>query len=137
MIHLFRLSLAASLAALAVSASVAAAQSPQGAAPPPVTTVMALLKVTPGVTRDAIMKVMQDEVRDTVQLYLDGHITQWYSRADSNGVVFMLNATSVEAAKAMTDGLPLVKAGLASFDFIPLAPLNPLRLLIARPATAK
>lgn len=30
--------------------------------------------------------------------------------------------------------LPLVKAGLATFDFIPLTPLTPLRALLGRPA---
>lgn len=126
----------AAVFAVATLGSVASAQTP-AAAPPPVTTVMAMLTVTPGVTRDAVMQVMPDEVRDTVQLYLDGRITQWYSRGDGNGVVFMINATSVEAAKAITDRLPLVKAGLASFDFIPLTPLNPLRALISRPAPSQ
>jgi hypothetical protein len=128
-----RFRLAALLTALTVSTPVVSAQAPSAVPPPPVTTVLAMLKVTPGVTRDAIMTVMQDEVRDTVLLYLDGHITQWYSRADSNGVVFMLDVSSVQAAKAMTDRLPLVKAGLASFDFIPLSPLNPLRVLLNPP----
>lgn len=120
------------LAALVGCAPLLSAQTPAPPSPP-VTTVMAMLTVTPGVTRDAIMKVMPDEVRDTVQLYLDGRITQWYSRGDANGVVFMINVTSVPAAKAITDTLPLVKAGLASFEFIPLTPLNPLRALITRP----
>lgn len=130
--HARRYALGGALAVLLTVAPILFAQPP--APPPPVTTVMAMLTVTPGVTREAIMKVMPDEVRDTVQLYLDGHITQWYSRGDSNGVVFMINAASVPAAKAITDALPLVKAGLASFEFIPLTPLNPLRALIARPS---
>lgn len=130
--HALGLALSGAVAALVAVAPALFAQTPAPA--PPVTTVMAMLTVTPGVTREAIMKVMTDEVRDTVQLYLDGHITQWYSRGDSNGVVFMINAASVPAAKAITDALPLVKAGLASFEFIPLTPLNPLRALIARPS---
>ena len=124
------------LLALAVSASAVSAQTP--AAPQsPVTTVMAMLKLSPGVQREDIGKVMPQEVRDTVQLYLDGRITQWYSRADGNGVVFMINCATAAEAKAITDKLPLVKAGLASFDFIPLTPLNPLRALIAAPAAGK
>lgn len=129
-------SLAAALLIVALgSAAPASAQTPS--TPPPVTTVLAMLKLSPGVTRDAVMKVMPDEVRDTVQLYLDGRITQWYGRGDSNGVVFMISAGSVEAAKAITDRLPLVKAGLASFDFVPLTPLTPLRLLLAPPEPSK
>lgn len=116
-----------------LAARPASAQSPQ----PPVTTVMATLKLTPGTTRDSISKVMPEEVRRTLELYLDGRITQWYSRGDGTGVVFMINATSVDAAKAITDGLPLVKNGFATFDFVTLTPLNPLRLLLAPPAAVK
>lgn len=130
--HGRRLALSGAVVTLVAVGPVLFAQTP--APTPPVTTVMAMLTVTPGVTREAIMKVMSDEVRDTVQLYLDGHIAQWYSRGDANGVVFMINATSVPAAKAITDALPLVKAGLASFEFISLTPLNPLRALISRPS---
>ena len=62
------------LLALAVSASAVSAQTP--AAPQsPVTTVMAMLKLSPGVQREDIVKVMPQEVRDTVQLYLDGRIS--------------------------------------------------------------
>lgn len=131
----------ASLALTLLIGAGAQRASAQAAAPapvtPPVTTVMATLKVAPGVSRDAIAQVMPSEVRDTVQLYLDGRITQWYSRADGTGVVFMIDASSVEAARDITDRLPLVKAGLASFDFVALTPLNPLRALIAGPAPSK
>ncbi len=76
------------------------------------------------------MATMQAEIRDTVQLYLDGRIQQWYSRTDGRGVVFLLDCRSVEEAKALTDQLPLIKAKLAKFDFIALSPLRPLGLLL-------
>jgi len=44
------------------------------------------------------MTVMQTEVRDTVQLYLDGKIQQWYARGDGKGVVFFLDCNTVEEA---------------------------------------
>jgi hypothetical protein len=100
--------------------------------PPPAaaTQVLATLTVKADADRPAIMKVMPEEVRDTVKLYLDGKIQQWYSRTDGRGVVFILNVTSVAEAKALTDNLPLVKANLVTFDYMPLAPLAPLRLLL-------
>ena len=96
--------------------------------------VLAILTVKPGVAREQIMKTMPTEVRDTVQLYLDGRIQQWYSRGDGKGVVFILNCKTVEEAKALTDALPLVKGNLASFEFMALGPLTPLRALITAPA---
>jgi hypothetical protein len=104
--------------------------------PAPTTGVLALLTVKVDAKRADIMKVMPDEVRDTVRLYLNGKITQWFAKSDGSGVVFMVNAASVAEAKAITDTLPLVKASLATFDFIALTPLTPLRMLIAEPPSA-
>jgi hypothetical protein len=108
----------------------AALRAQQPPAPGPTTQVLATLTVNAGVDRAAIMKVMPDEVRDTVKLYLDGKIQQWYSRSDGRGVVFILNATSNADAKALMDTLPLAKANLVTFDYMPLAPLGPLRMLL-------
>jgi hypothetical protein len=95
---------------------------------------MATLTVKEGITRDQIMKVMPSEVRDTVSLYLDGKIQQWYARGDGKGVVFLLDCKTVEEAKAVLEKLPLIKANFASFEYMPLGPLTPLRVLIAPPA---
>jgi hypothetical protein len=120
------------LAALLLSAILA--EQPAAAPPMPVTSVLATLTVKPGVDRAALTAVMPDEVRDTVQLYLDGKIQQWFARGDGRGVVFLLNAASVEEARAITNTLPLVKANLATFEFMTLGPLTPLRYLM--PAAA-
>ncbi len=77
---------------------------------------------------------MQDEVRDNVNLYLDGKIQQWYSRGDAKGVVFLLDCKSVEEAKGILEKLPLIKNNFASFDYVTLGPLTPLRLLLTEPA---
>lgn len=106
----------------------------QSATTPKVTHVLATLTVREGITRDQIMKVMQTEVRDTLRLYLDGRIQQWYSRGDGKGVVFLLDCKSVEEAKATLEALPLIKNNFARFDYVALGPLMPLRLLLAEPA---
>ena len=103
---------------------------------PPTTAVMTSLTIKPDVERPQLMKVMPDEVRATLKLYLDGKIQQWYSRADGKGVMFILNCTSVADAKAITDTLPLSKAKFANFEYTPLGPLMPLRMLLADPAAA-
>ncbi len=102
----------------------------QNQAPPKVTHVLATLTVKPGVQREQIMKVMQTEVRDTVNLYLDGKIQQWWARGDGKGVVFLLDCKTVEEAKVILEKLPLIKENFASFDYMPLGPLSPLRLLV-------
>jgi len=91
------------------------------------------LTVKADVDRARIMKVMPDEVRDTVKLYLDGKIQQWYSRADGMGVVFILNCTTLEEAKTLMGSLPLAKNNLVNLEFTALGPLKPLRLLLAPP----
>jgi hypothetical protein len=114
-----------------VAAISVAAQPP---ATPKVTHVLATLTVKPGITRDQIMKVMPTEVRDTVRLYLDGKIQEWYARGDGKGVVFLLDCKTVEEAKAILEALPLAKENYASFDYMTLGPLSPLGLLLTTPA---
>lgn len=125
-----RLSGAVSLA-LVLSTGTISAQPPAAA---PTTAVLVQLTIKPDADRSHVMKVLPDEVRATVALYLDGKIHQWYSRGDGRGVVFIVNAGDVAAAKALMDSLPLAKANLANFEFTALAPLTPLRLLMAPPA---
>ena len=127
-----RLRTALVLAAFLALAAPLAAQTPAPAAP--TTAVLATLTVKADADRTKLPGVMPSEVRDTVRLYLDGKIQQWYARADGRGVVFILNAASVADAKALTDTLPLVKAGLVTFDYMALTPLTPLRMLLAEPA---
>jgi hypothetical protein len=73
--------------------------------------------------------IMPHEVHDTVDAYLAGKIDQWYYQTDGKGVVFIVNATTPEEAKAILEKFPLGKAGAMGFDYIPLGPLSPLRFI--------
>jgi len=128
-----RLAGAACIALALAWGTAAAAQAPT---PVPTTAVLVNLTIKPDIDRSQLMKVMPDEVRETVKLYLDGKIQQWYARSDGRGVMFILNATDAASAKATMDQLPLAKANLANFEFTALGPLSPLRLLIAPPPGA-
>jgi muconolactone delta-isomerase len=100
----------------------------------PITTgVMVILTVKEGVTRDQVMAVMAAEVRQTVQLYLNGKVREWYSRADGRGAVFLLDAKDVAEAHLVMEGLPLAKQNLMGHEYIAVGPLMPLRLLMANP----
>jgi hypothetical protein len=109
--------------------SVAQAQ----ATSPTTTAVMVILTVKAGVTREQVMAVMPGEIRQTLQLYLNGKIREWYSRGDGRGVVFLLDSGDVDEAHAIMEGLPLAKQNLMDHEYIAVGPLLPLRLLMANP----
>ncbi len=73
------------------------------------TDVMVRVIPKPGAQREQIQKVIPEEVRATVRLYLEGKIRQWYSRSDGKGVILIVNATSIADAETLVDALPLSK----------------------------
>src|SRR6266568_2867711 len=96
----------------------------------PTTRILAIGTINPSVDHAKVLAILPNEVRDTVNLYLDGKIDQWYSLQDRRGVAFVLNVTDPTAAHEMLEKLPLGQAHLMSFELIPLGPLNPLRQLL-------
>jgi hypothetical protein len=95
----------------------------------PTTKLLAIGTINPGVDPAKVLAILPNEVRDTVDLYLNGKIDQWYSQQERRGVVFILNVTDPAAARDMLKKLPLGRAHLMSFELIPIGPLNPLRQL--------
>jgi hypothetical protein len=124
--------LVASLPVTAVAQS-QSGQAPgaSGVLPPKTTEVMVLLSAKQGVTRQQIMAVMPSEIRETVKLYLDGKIRQWYSRGDGNGVIFFIDAKTEDEARAVMETLPLSKEHLVDHAYIPVGPLMPLMALMS------
>jgi hypothetical protein len=122
------------IAALPVAA-VAQSQSGQapgapGAALPKTTEMMVIVTAKQGVTRQQIMAVMPSEIRETVKLYLDGKIRQWFSRGDGKGAILLIDAKTLDEARAVMETLPLSKQQLVDDEYIPLGPLMPLLGLI-------
>ena len=111
------------------NSSVAQAQ----ALSPTTTGVIVILTVKAGISREQVMAVMPAEIRETVQLYLNGKIREWYSRGDGRGAVFLLDTKDVAEAHAIMEGLPLGKQNLVDEEFIPVGPLMALRMLMAKP----
>ena len=124
-------------AAIVVIASlgsgVAFGQEPAGGAVAPRVSsgILTILSVKPNVERSEVLKVMPAEVRHTVELYLEGKILQWFGRGDGRGVVFILQGANADDARAITDTLPLSKAGLVTFEYLPLSPLTALQMLLS------
>ena len=100
-------------------------------APPPITEILVILTVKPGIAREQVMSVMPAEVQHTLRLYLSGKIRQWYSRGDGRGAIFLLDTKDVGEASAIMDDLPLAREDLIDHEYIPVGPLFPLGLLIA------
>ncbi|HWE06452.1 MAG TPA: hypothetical protein VG274_07075 [Rhizomicrobium sp.] len=98
---------------------------------PTITAVLVILTAKTGVKREQIMSVMPAEIRETVKLYLNGTIREWYSRGDGRGAVFLLDTGDVAEAHTIMESLPLAKTNLLDHEYIAVGPLFPLRLLMA------
>jgi hypothetical protein len=109
---------------------VLAAQTTSGVPTVLTTRILAIGTLTAPLSPEEMKIVMPKEVRATVELYLNGKIDQWWFRQDGNGVVFLLNVTSIEEADSMLEKLPLGVAKRMKFQLMPLGPLNPLHILL-------
>jgi hypothetical protein len=92
--------------------------------------VFAIGSITQPPSPEQQAQVMPKEVPATLQLYLDGKIEQFWFRQDKLGVVFYLQAESIDDARSTVGKLPLTEGGFMTFDFIPVGPLAPLGHLI-------
>jgi hypothetical protein len=100
---------------------------------PKTTEVLVIQTAKQGVTRQQIQEIiaiMPAEIRAIVKLYFDGKIRQWYSRGDGKGVIFLVDARTVDEARALMETLPLAKEDLMDHEYIPVGPLMPLRALM-------
>ena len=116
------------------------AQSQSGGAPgvpsvaiPKTTEVLVIQTARQGVTPQQIQQIvaiMPSEIRATVKLYFEGKIRQWYSRGDGKGVIFLVDANTVDEARALMETLPLAKTNLMDHEYISVGPLMPLKALM-------
>jgi hypothetical protein len=77
---------------------------------------------------------MPHEVPATVKHYLDGSIGQFWFQ-EKVGPIFLMNVASIDEAKVTLSTLPLVVAGIMSYQFLPVGPLLPLGRLIQKLTT--
>lgn len=92
--------------------------------------VLAIGSLVKEMTPEQRNAMMSREVPATLKLYLDGKIEQHWFRQDKPSVVFLVNAESVDSARATLNTLPLTEAGIMTFDLMPVGPLAPLGMLI-------
>jgi len=65
---------------------------------------------------------LKAEAQSVWELYQSGLIRELYFRADRSAAVLMLECVDVNEAEQALRSLPLVQAGLITFDLIPLVP---------------
>jgi hypothetical protein len=65
---------------------------------------------------------LADEAAKVYELYQAGVIRESYFHQTAHTAVLMLECANVDEARKVLGELPLVKAGLITFDVIPLTP---------------
>ena len=84
--------------------------------------ILAIEREEEGVTKKDFEPHMKAEAAQAYELYQAGIIREIYFRQDEPIAVLILECTSMGEAKEALDSLPLVKAGLITFDLMPLKP---------------
>jgi hypothetical protein len=82
--------------------------------------ILAIEHDTPGTTDDQFAPHLQAEAARAWELYQAGIFREMYFRADMPVAVLMLECVDVDEARRVLDTLPLVKAGLITFELMPL-----------------
>ncbi len=84
---------------------------------------LVLPKPIEGVSREEMLRHAPAEIQAVWQLYKQGIVREFYTRANEAGrVVLVLESASEEEAREALSVLPFVQLHLIDFDFIPLAP---------------
>lgn len=94
--------------------------------------ILAISKPLEGASPDKMMPHLDEEVKHTLEGYLDGKFRNFWFKSDRPGVVLMMESADEEEARNILNELPLVAKGFIDFDLIPLQPLKPLGTLIGR-----
>ena len=77
------------------------------------------------VTLDEMRPHFKAEVEAVWNLYLQGVVREFYTRADAGGpAILAVESETLETARKSLAGLPLVELNLIDLDLIPLAPFR-------------
>jgi hypothetical protein len=83
---------------------------------------LALESEVKGATADQFQTLLQAEAARAYELYQLGIFRELYFDQERHTAVLMLECADLGAAQTALDSLPLVQAGLISFQLIPLTP---------------
>ncbi len=84
--------------------------------------VLAIEKELPGATDEQFEPLLRAEAARAWELFQAGLLREAYFRADRSEAVLMLECAGADEARRVLGTLPLVAAGLITFELIPLVP---------------
>ena len=93
--------------------------------------ILCLSSLTSNATPEKINPLLKEEAAHAWGSYKAGLVREGYFRTAKPGVVLMLECADVAEARRQLDDLPMVKAGLITFEYIPLGPFLPIEALFA------
>lgn len=97
--------------------------------------ILALERESPGASAGDFAPHLTAEASRVWELQQADVIREVYFRADRSEAVLVLECASLAEAAYVLETLPLVEAGLITFDIIPLKPYPGLSRLFAEPET--
>ena len=86
--------------------------------------IFAIEKERPGVTPDRYQPYLRPEAAKVWELYQNGHVREAYFNAEKHTAVLVLECSDLQEANNLLQTLPLVEAGLITFDLLPLVPYD-------------
>jgi len=86
--------------------------------------ILALEKEAPHTQPADFQPHLVDEAAKVYELYLAGVVRESYFNATDHTAVLILECAGVDEARLTVGSLPLVEAGLITFDLIPLVPYS-------------
>lgn len=84
--------------------------------------ILAMEVETEGIQPEQYRPHLKAEARRVWELHQSGAIRELYFRADRSEAVLILECADVNEAQRTLESLPLVQAGLITFEVIPLIP---------------
>jgi hypothetical protein len=84
--------------------------------------ILAMERAVPGVKPDQFTQHLILESKKVWDLYQDSLIREFYFRQDYSEAVLIMECSNADEASRALENLPLVKAGLITFEVIPLIP---------------
>lgn len=84
--------------------------------------ILALEKEISGFSGEAFQPHLKAEATRVWELYQAGILREMYFRQDRHEAVLVLECSDTEEASGVLNTLPLVQAGLITFELIPLIP---------------
>lgn len=93
--------------------------------------ILALEEDLPGVGRNRFGPLAKAEASRLWELYLEGLVREAFFRADRKSAVLVIEAPTIDDARAALDTLPFVREELIRFRLIPLVPYTGFARLFA------